>query len=189
MSEMYFSVDIETDGPIPGRYSMLSLGCAAYRPDKTLVSTFSANLQVLYGAEEDKSTMAWWAENQEAYKLCRQDPRHPSDVMYSFTEWVEQTRGKDKAVCVCYPAGFDFTYLYWYLMYFTANSPFSFSALDIKSYAMAVLKKDYRKCTKRKFPKEWFDDLPHTHVAVDDAIEQGAMFINILNYNLEGTRK
>jgi hypothetical protein len=29
-------------------------------------------------------------------------------------------------------------------------------------------------------PKHWFDDLPHTHVAIDDAIEQGAMFINMV---------
>jgi len=26
--DVYFSVDIETDGPIPGRYSMLSFGIA-----------------------------------------------------------------------------------------------------------------------------------------------------------------
>jgi hypothetical protein len=32
-------------------------------------------------------------------------------------------------------------------------------------------------------PKEWSDDLPHTHVALDDAREQGAMFINMLRRN------
>jgi hypothetical protein len=29
-------------------------------------------------------------------------------------------------------------------------------------------------------PKRWFDDLPHSHVALDDAIEQGALFCNML---------
>ena len=29
-------------------------------------------------------------------------------------------------------------------------------------------------------PKEWFDDFPHTHVALDDAKEQGALFCNML---------
>jgi hypothetical protein len=38
--EIYVSTDVETDGPIPGPHSMLSLGSAAYLPDKTLVSTF-----------------------------------------------------------------------------------------------------------------------------------------------------
>jgi hypothetical protein len=32
-------------------------------------------------------------------------------------------------------------------------------------------------------PAHWFDDLPHTHKALDDAIEQGAMFCNILADN------
>jgi hypothetical protein len=29
-------------------------------------------------------------------------------------------------------------------------------------------------------PKNWFDKLPHTHIALDDAIEQGALFCNMM---------
>jgi hypothetical protein len=32
-------------------------------------------------------------------------------------------------------------------------------------------------------PKSWFDDIPHTHTALDDAIEQGALFCNMLMEN------
>ena len=46
--------------------------------------------------------------------------------------------------------------------------------------AMAVLGTDFRETTKKRMPKAWFDDLPHTHKALDDAIEQGALFCNIL---------
>jgi hypothetical protein len=63
------------------------------------------------------------------------------------------------------------------------ESPFSHSALDIKTYAMALLKKDYRQSSKRNMPRRWFDDVPHTHVALDDAIEQGALFCNMLAEN------
>ena len=49
--EIYVSTDVEVDGPIPGPYSLLSLGSAAYRADKTLVATFSANLEVLPDAD------------------------------------------------------------------------------------------------------------------------------------------
>jgi hypothetical protein len=31
--EIYVSTDVETDGPIPGVYSMLSFASAAYRAD------------------------------------------------------------------------------------------------------------------------------------------------------------
>jgi hypothetical protein len=81
-----------------------------------------------------------------------------------------------KATRFCYPAGFDFLFVYWYLIRFAGESPFSFSALDIKTYAMALLKKDYRQSTKGGMPKSWFDSHPHTHIALDDAIEQGALF-------------
>lgn len=84
---------------------------------------------------------------------------------------------------VAYPAGFDFLFVYWYLMRFAGESPFSHSALDVKSFAMAMLKSEYRNSSKRNMPKHWFDDLPHTHVALDDAIEQGAMFCNMLAEN------
>jgi hypothetical protein len=42
------------------------------------------------------------------------------------------------------------------------------------------LKKDFRDTVKRNMPRSWFDDLPHTHKALDDAIEQGALFCNML---------
>ncbi len=45
---------------------------------------------------------------------------------------------------------------------------------------MAVLKNGFRETSKRNMPKRWFDRLPHNHVALDDAIEQGALFCNIL---------
>jgi hypothetical protein len=58
--EIYVSTDVETDGPIPGPHSMLSFASAAYLADKTLVSTFSANLETLEGATGHPDTMKWW---------------------------------------------------------------------------------------------------------------------------------
>ena len=65
-----------------------------------------------------------------------------------------------------YPAGFDFLFVYWYLIRFAGESPFSHSALDIKTLVMAALGTDYRESVKRNMPARWFDDLPHTHVAL-----------------------
>lgn len=65
-------------------------------------------------------------------------------------------------------------------MRFVGRSPFSFAALDLKTMAMVMLGKEFRHCTKKNMPERWFDDLPHSHVALDDAIEQGAMFCNML---------
>jgi hypothetical protein len=180
-NEIYVSTDIEADGPIPGPHSMLSFGSAAYLPDKTLCATFSANLQLLPGAAPHPETQAFWDKNPEAWAACRRDPEGPETALPRYVQWVESLPGKP--VFVGYPASYDFLFMYWYMIRFAGKSPFSFSALDIKSYAMAVLKKPYRDSVKRNMPSRWFDPAPHTHVALDDAIEQGALFCNMLIEN------
>lgn len=178
MSEIYVSTDVEVDGPIPGPHSMLSFGSAAYHPDKTLASTFCANLQTLPGSSGHPDTMAWWSRHPEAWEANRRDLRAPADAMADYVQWVEALSGQP--VFVGYPAAFDFMFVYWYLIRFVGYSPFSFSALDIKTMAMVMLRKEYRRCTKNNFPKRWLDGLPHSHLALPDAIEQGALFCNML---------
>ncbi len=117
---------------------MLSLGSAAYLPDKTLVRTFSANLELLPGASTDPRTMEWWETRPEAWEACRRNPRPPEEVMREDAAWLKDL--PCKPVFVAYPAGFDFTFVYWYLIRFTGHSPSSHSALDIKTYPMARLK-------------------------------------------------
>ena len=186
MPEIYLSTDIEADGPIPGAHSMLSFASAAYLADKTLVSTFSANLETLPDATPDPDTMKWWQSQPKAWEACRAEPRDPAEAMKSYVDWLNGLTGKP--VFVAYPAGFDFSFIHWYLVRFTGGSPYSHSALDMKTYAMALLKRGYRDSVKRNWPRRWFDELPHTHVALDDAIEQGASFCNMLQENLAADR-
>ena len=181
MTETYISTDAETDGPIPGPHSMLSLGSAAYSADKRLLGTFSANFEALPGASAHPATAAWWQTQPEAWAACRRELEAPEAAMKRYVAWIATLPGKP--VFVAYPAGFDFLFVCWYLIRFTGASPFSHSALDMKTFAMALLKKDYRDSTKRNMPKAWFDPLPHSHVALDDAIEQGALFCNMLAEN------
>jgi hypothetical protein len=181
VSEVYVSTDVETDGPIPGPHSMLSFASAAYLADKTLVSTFTANLDTLPDARGDPSTTAWWQQHPEAWAATRTNLEDPAEAMHRYVGWIRTLPGRP--VFVAYPAGFDFLFVYWYLIRFTGESPFSFSALDVKTYAMALLRTEYRDSVKRNMPKRWFDKLPHSHVALDDALEQGALFCNMLAEN------
>jgi hypothetical protein len=178
MNEIYVSTDVEANGPIPGSYSMLSFASAAYLADKTLVSTFTVNLKVLPTAKEDRNTMEWWSKNPKAWDACHSDCQEPSKAMHDYAQWVLGLPGKP--VFVAYPAAYDFMFVYWYLMEFVGSSPFGHHALDIRSFAMAVLNTGFKEASKRNFPQAWFDLQPHTHIALDDAIEQGALFCNML---------
>lgn len=183
MIEIYVSTDIETDGPIPGRHSILSLGSAAYTADKQLVGTFSANLNTLPGATPDPITTAWWTTQPEAWAACREHPEAPQLAIPRYVAWLKALPGKP--VFVAYPSAFDFPFVYSYLITFASENPFGYSVLDIKTYAMALLRQPYRASGKQAMPAAWFDPAPHTHVALDDAIEQGQLFCNMLRANLQ----
>jgi hypothetical protein len=185
MAEVYVSTDVEADGPIPGPNSMLSFASGGFLVDRTLVGTFTANLETLPGATSDPATAAWWAKRPEAYAATREDLEPPARAMQRYVEWLAGLPGKP--VFVAYPAGYDFLWVYWYLIRFTGASPFSHSALDVKTYAMALLRVGYRDAVKRAMPRRWFDGAPkHTHVALDDALEQGVLFCNMLAENRGG---
>jgi hypothetical protein len=178
MQEIYVSTDVEADGPIPGPHSMLSFASAAFSADGRRLATYTANLELLDGASGHPETMAWWAKNPVAWQLTRVDLKTPAVALQAYVDWLASLDGKP--VFVGYPAAYDFMFVYWYLMRFVGSSPFSHSALDIKTYAMAMLGRPYRQSTKGNMPPRWLPAAPHTHVALDDAIEQGELFCNML---------
>lgn len=179
--EIYVSVDIEVDGPIPGPHSMLSLGAAAFSDTGVLLSTFSANLVTLPNASGHPHNMSWWSKHPEAWEVSRQDPQDPKLVMKNFTVWLNGLSGKP--IFVGYPVAFDFMFVYWYLMHFIGESPFSHSGIDIRTYAMALLRQPYHKSGKYHMPDRWLEEEALSHVAVDDAIKQGKMFCKMLLEN------
>lgn len=185
LPEIYVSTDVETDGPIAGKHSMLSLGSAAYTSGKQLLGTFSANLETLPGAIADPRTAAWWKTQPAAWAACREDTEAPQLAIRRYLAWLKALPGKP--VFVAYPSAFDFPFVYWYLMEFTGENPFGYAVIDIKTYAMALLRQPYRACGKASMPAAWFDPVPHTHVALDDAIEQGSLFCNMLKANMKGS--
>lgn len=176
---VYISVDIESNGPIPGVYSMLSLGAAAYSlENNTPISTFEINISPLKDAIECPKTMEFWANNREAYEKITTGQVNPKIAMNMYLKWLKHLRSK--LVFVGYPASFDFMFSHWYLIKFTNEDPMGFQALDLKTMAMCLLNKQFRHTTKRNMPKEWFIGSPkHDHTPLNDAIGQGTMFINM----------
>ena len=180
--EIFVMVDIEASGPVPGLYSMLSFGAAAFDIDKNLLGTFSRNLELLPNAIEHKDTMEFWNKNEsnrKAYAATRVDVVNPVDAMKDFAVFLSVLPGTP--IFAGYPALYDFKWIDYYFHAFYGSNPFSFSrGVDLKSYAWALLGGNLADCHKKNMPKEWFDDFPHTHIAIDDATEQGCLMINVL---------
>jgi hypothetical protein len=186
--EIYLSVDVEADGPVPGPYSMLSFGIAAFTIDKVLLGTFTRNLELLPGATQHPRVMAWWQSsgaNRAAYEKTRENVQPVRESMLACEAWVKSLRAHGKPCAVGAPAAYDYgAWLYWYLVVYAAGDvpELGFSALDLKSFAMGRIEGSrYRFLGKSTYDPDWFDeDTPHTHVALDDAIEQGAIMVNAI---------
>lgn len=178
--EIYVSIDVEFDGQIPGRNSMLSFGAAAFTlASHTPIATFEANLQTLEGAVADEDTMAWWRTQPIAWAQCREEPLlDPKTAMEAFATWVERLPGKP--VPVGYPIACDSMWVRWYLVSFTDRDPLGFSGIDIATQAATLMGVPYGKAKKAHMPAKWFYGCgPHTHRALQDAISQGILFVNI----------
>lgn len=185
--DIYISIDIEADGPYPGSFSMLSLGAAAFLPpSREPVATFEVNLKPLHGAGQHPDTMAWWSGYPDAWEHATKDPITPSYAINNLINWVAGLRQLHQAdpVMVVYPS-WDYMWVQWYLAKFSPEdrSPFGLGSLDVKTLAMASLKLTrFKEAAKRRFPKRWEEGQPkHTHKAVEDAIGQGVLFVNIIN--------
>lgn len=191
--EMYFSVDIETDGEAPGVASMLSIGISAMHPETLEESgTFYRTLKRLPDAGVNPKTMSFWDEHIEYYVAARKDPIEPLQAMKELHAFVKhQCRlhmvdGKGPIpVFMAYPAGFDFSFVFYYLHRFLGESIFGFSSLDLKSYAMALMGTNFIDVRKENYPEGWLSELPHTHHALDDAQMQADIFRRIRKWENE----
>ena len=81
---------------------------------------------------------------------------------------------------VAFPAAYDAMWVQWYLPRFIGDDPFRRRAIDIKTLAMVAMGTGYRATMKSSLPGHWRPTTKHTHIAVEDAIEQGELFMNIV---------
>jgi len=184
LPDIYVSTDIEADGHLPGKNSMLSFAAAALDIDRNIIKTFSRNLNTLPYAEQCPETMKFWARFPEAYARTRENCIDPAQAFIEFRDWCNGLKSNGPPIFMVYPGRFDMRFIDWYSLSFIGESLLGRSSIDLKSYAYATMKIPFRRCIKRNFPKKWFTNRPHTHIAIDDAIEQGELGVNMIRHNL-----
>ena len=109
------------------------------------------------------------------------DPEAPKSAMQRFHDWLErQHAAVGLPVMVGYPVAYDAMWVQWYLHRFADEDPFRRRAIDVKTLLMVARDAGYRPTMRTNLPKHWLPKAKHTHVAVDDAIEQGELFMNVV---------
>lgn len=200
-SEVYWSVDIEADGPYPGDYSMSSFGvvaCAIQYSDGSIerVSVDHPRMGAYHELKPISKQFVLEAAAVAGFDRSEliangEDPRWAMSSVASFIEATTASFHRDaRPIFVGWPLGFDWLFFYWYLMKFNGSSPFSFSGhIDMKSYYAGAADIMLRKVGKRSMPAGVPSTRKHTHNALDDAREQGEMFYNLLKWNKDRSKE
>ena len=192
--DVFLSADVESDGPIPGPYSLLAAGlCVAgtydgarferadpasltwYRELRPISDDWLPDALAVSGLDRDRLV----AEGDD-----------PADAMRAATAWVEEVCDGGRPVLVAYPLSFDWMFLHWYWHRFTGGSPFGHSScLDIKTLMQQHTGDVLDRILKSRPPDDVAPTHPHTHHALDDAIEQAELFANLFERSLAERRR
>jgi hypothetical protein len=188
-TDLYISTDVEADGPIPGPFSMSSIGmaaCATFDGKTfTRLDPFSTFYRQLKPISERFDEAAAAVSGLDRAELIASGAE-PSTAMAECVAWLGElaTTFSARPIFVAYPLGFDWLFTYWYLMRFVGSSPFGHSGhLDMKSMFATKARVPVRTIGKRSMPKHLLSARPHTHNALDDAIEQGELFNNLFEWS------
>ncbi|MES2794256.1 MAG: exonuclease [Planctomycetota bacterium] len=150
----YVMVDIESDGPIPGDYSMICFGAVIVEPQ--LNRTFYGQLKPISDKFlPDALAVSGFDRNAT---LAFEDP---TAVMTAFRDWLK-TNCKGRCLFVSDNNGFDWQFINWYFHHFVGVNPFGFSSTNLGSLYKGLVKDTFVNFKHLRKTK-------HTHHPVDDA--------------------
>ncbi|MEW7281205.1 exonuclease domain-containing protein [Aquimarina sp. 2201CG1-2-11] len=150
----YIMVDIESDGHIPGDYSMISFGAIIVNDE--LDTTFYGQLKPISDKWTPEALAVSGHSREETLKFD-----DPKEVMLRFAEWIENNN-KGKAVFISDNNGFDWMFVCWYFHHFIGKNPFGHSSQNLGSLYKGLVKDTFKNFKHLRKTK-------HTHHPVDDA--------------------
>lgn len=153
---MLFIVDVESDGPVPPLYSMISFGAIAV--DRSLNRTFLGKVAPLPGANRLEAAARISGVSMEEH--ARYDD--PLSVMQNFADWVKTCNADGRPVFVSDNPAFDWSYMNYYFHRFIGSNPFGYSARRIGDFYCGLTKDYFASWKKLRKTK-------HDHNPVNDA--------------------
>ncbi len=184
---VFFSIDVEASGPVPGLYNLVSIGAVPvsgaggiWKPED---DRFYVELKPI-GGKFDEEAMGVHGIPRERLE----SGGTPADeAMRRLSEFVSGRvrRGVARAVFVGHNVGFDWSYISYYYTLFGLPNPFGYKSLDIKSLAMGCLGIGWFETSKENLesllPSVPRLDSTRVHRADYDALYQAHLLCALLN--------
>ena len=173
-SECYVSVDVETAGPTPGKYSLLSIGaCLVNDPDQA----FYIELQPLSMNARPEALSI----HQLSLERLAREGVAPAEAMRRFADWLATVVPPDqKPVFVSFNAPFDWMFVADYFHRFLDQNPFGHSALDLKALFMGLTGVPWSQTSMRYVAPRYLGNRRLSHHAAQDALDQAELLRRML---------
>jgi hypothetical protein len=153
-NRLHVMVDVETDGPIPGDYSMICLGAIVVEPE--LSRTFYGQLRPISERYDPEALAISGFSREETMGFDL-----PQETMWKFAAWLD-CLDTEQPIFIADNNGFDWGFVNWYFHHFLERNPFGHSSQNLGSLYKGIVKdmrKNFKHLRKTK----------HTHNPVDDA--------------------
>lgn len=169
-NEIFISVDVEAAGPIPGEFSLLSIGaCDAYDDTRS----FSVELKPISNNFDPKALEVTGLSLEE----LAERGETPEAAMSAFGAWASGLAGGDGTlVFVGFNAPFDWSFINYYFYRYTGSNLFGFTALDIKALYMGATGSSWSDTRSSQIAKHLGPKRRGDHDALHDARYQAELF-------------
>ncbi len=173
-TEVYISVDVETAGPNPHGYSLLSIGaCTVAEPQ----STFYVELRPVNHNAAPRAL----AVSRLSLARLEESGLPAAVAMARFEAWLaDQAPGGSRPIFVAFNAPFDWMFVCDYFNRYLGHNPFGHAALDIKAFYMGLAGVPWEETGMRHVASRYLGDRHLTHHALQDAMDQAEVFARML---------
>jgi DNA polymerase III epsilon subunit-like protein len=173
-AEIYISVDVETSGPSPSEYSLLTIGaCTVFEPQ----SSFYVELQPVNDNKVPEAMLV----NRLSFSKLKESGTPPEEAMTRFEAWLQEvTPDGSRPLFVALNAPFDWMFVSDYFHRYLGRNPFGYVALDIKAFYMGLTGVSWEETAKEEIFERYFGERHLTHHALRDALDQAELFRELL---------
>lgn len=173
-SESFVSVDIESSGPYPERYSLLSIGaCLVDQPSEGFyVELKPTKTQVMESALRD---------GHLSVERLAKDGIAPALAIRQFSDWIRSATTPDqRPIMVAFNAPHDWAFLNHYFFSYLDENPFGRSAIDIKAFYMGLTGSPWEETSMLYLSPRFLKGREVPHDALANARLQADLFRKLL---------
>ena len=172
--ERFISVDVETAGPTPGDYAMISIGaCPVDEPERGFYIELKPDRDAVVPSALEVSGLSM--------ETLAAEGTDPAEAMREFAQWIRDVVPPQthRPVFVGFNAVFDWMFVNEYFVRYGIENPFGHGGLDIKSYYVGMMGSTWEQTSMRHLSPKYLAGRPLSHNALGDARDQAELFRRI----------